>query len=120
MKLWPKRLTRLLCVAVALCTVQVPISLARGETPADQLVVGMSMINLLSLDPAAATGLEVAEVNANVYDMLLEQDAAQPDRLIPALAKTWEISPDRMRLTFQLRDDAVSYTHLTLPTTPYV
>lgn len=65
----------------------------------------MSMINLLSLDPAAATGLEVAEVNANVYDMLLEQDAAQPDTLIPALAKTWDISPDRTRLTFQLRDD---------------
>ncbi len=105
MKLWPKRLTRLLCVIVALCTVQAPVSLAQGETPADQLVVGMSMINLLSLDPAAATGLEVAEVNANVYDMLLEQDAAKPDTLIPALAKSWEISPDRMRLTFQLRDD---------------
>ena len=105
MNLWPKRLTRLLCVAVALCAVQVPVSLAQGETPPDQLVVGMSMINLLSLDPAAATGLEVAEVNANVYDMLLEQDAAQPDTLIPALAKTWDVSPDRMRLTFQLRDD---------------
>ncbi|MCG6574066.1 ABC transporter substrate-binding protein [Pseudomonas sp. AF32] len=105
MNLWPKRLTRLLCVTVALCAMQVPVSLAQGETPPDQLVVGMSMINLLSLDPAAATGLEVAEVNANVYDMLLEQDAAQPDMLIPALAKTWEISPDRLRLTFQLRDD---------------
>lgn len=32
MKLWPKRLTRLLCVIVALCTVQVPVSLAQGET----------------------------------------------------------------------------------------
>ena len=51
MNLWPKRLTRLLCVAVALCAVQVPVSLAQGETPPDQLVVGMSMINLLSLDP---------------------------------------------------------------------
>ena len=50
MNLWPKRLTRLLCVAVALCAVQVPVSLAQGETPPDQLVVGMSMINLLSLD----------------------------------------------------------------------
>lgn len=105
MNLWPKRLLRLLCVTVTLWGWQVPVSRAQGETPVDQLVVGMSMINLLSLDPAAATGLEVSEVNANVYDMLLEQDAAQPDRLIPALATHWEVSPDRMRLTFTLRED---------------
>jgi len=105
MNLWPKRLFRLLCVTVALCGWQVPASHAQGETPVDQLVVGMSMINLLSLDPAAATGLEVSEVNSNVYDMLLEQDAAQPDQLIPAIAKSWQISPDGMRLTFELRED---------------
>ena len=105
MNLWLKRRLRLLCVTVLLCGSQASVSLAQGETPADQLVVGMSMINLLSLDPAAATGLEVAEVNANVYDMLLEQDAAQPDTLVPALAKSWDISPDRLRLTFQLRED---------------
>ncbi|RRV04562.1 ABC transporter substrate-binding protein [Pseudomonas sp. v388] len=103
MKLWPKRLPWLLCLAVMATALQPPPALARGETPVDQLVVGMSMINLLSLDPAGATGLEVSEVNANVYDMLLEQDAAQPDRLVPALAERWEISPDRMRLTFHLR-----------------
>ncbi|WP_163027340.1 ABC transporter substrate-binding protein, partial [Pseudomonas viridiflava] len=103
MKLWPKRLPWLLCFAMTATLMQSPPALARGETPVDQLVVGMSMINLLSLDPAGATGLEVAEVNSNVYDMLLEQDAARPDQLIPALAERWEISPDRMRLTFHLR-----------------
>ncbi|KQQ59949.1 ABC transporter substrate-binding protein [Pseudomonas sp. Leaf127] len=103
MKLWPKRLPWLLCLALTATFLHTPTVQARGETPVDQLVVGMSMINLLSLDPAAATGLEVSEVNSNVYDMLLEQDAARPDQLVPALAERWEISPDRMRLTFHLR-----------------
>ncbi|WP_109514527.1 ABC transporter substrate-binding protein [Pseudomonas ovata] len=103
MKLWPKRLPWLLCLALTATFLHTPNAQARGETPVDQLVVGMSMINLLSLDPAAATGLEVSEVNSNVYDMLLEQDAARPDQLVPALAERWEISPDRMRLTFHLR-----------------
>jgi len=75
----------------------------QAKTPADQLIVGMSMINLLSLDPAAATGLDVSEVNANLYDMLLVQDAAAPDNLVPALAERWEISDDHKTLTFHLR-----------------
>ena len=78
--------------------------LALAKTPADQLIVGMSMINLLSLDPAAATGLDVSEVNANLYDMLLVQDARQPDRLVPALAESWQVSDDRKTLTFKLRE----------------
>ncbi|MFT0183002.1 ABC transporter substrate-binding protein [Pseudomonas benzopyrenica] len=75
-----------------------------AETPRDQLIVGMSMVNLLSLDPASATGLEVAEVGANLYDMLLEQDAEHPDTLVPALAESWTVSADGRRLTFVLRD----------------
>jgi len=93
--LWP----RLLAAALALTT----LPAAHGATPADQLIVGMSMANLLSLDPAGATGLDVAEVNANLYDMLLVQDAAQPDRLLPALAQQWQVSADRTTLTFTLR-----------------
>ncbi|RMW16038.1 Dipeptide ABC transporter periplasmic dipeptide-binding protein, partial [Pseudomonas syringae pv. tagetis] len=110
MKLRLKRLPWLLCLALTATLMHTPPALARGETPVDQLVVGMSMINLLSLDPAGATGLEVSEVNANVYDMLLEQDAARPDQLIPALAERWEISPDRMRLTFHLRSDVTFHS----------
>lgn len=75
-----------------------------AKTPQDQLIVGMSMINLLSLDPAAATGLDVSEINANLYDMLLVQDAQQPDILRPALAERWVISDDRRTLTFKLRE----------------
>ncbi|VXC90911.1 Extracellular solute-binding protein [Pseudomonas sp. 8Z] len=87
--------------AASLAMTSVPAAFAK--TPADQLIVGMSMINLLSLDPAAATGLDVSEVNANLYDMLLVQDTKQPNILVPALAESWQISDDRKTLTFKLR-----------------
>ena len=93
--LWARVLAATLAVAV--------LPVAYAKTPADQLIVGMSMINLLSLDPAAATGLDVSEINANLYDMLLVQDVAQPDRLLPALAERWQVSDDRKTLTFTLR-----------------
>ena len=93
--LWARVLAATLAVAV--------LPVAYAKTPADQLIVGMSMINLLSLDPAAATGLDVSEINANLYDMLLVQDIAQPDRLLPALAERWQVSDDRKTLTFTLR-----------------
>ena len=89
-------------LAASLAMTSAPTALAK--TPADQLIVGMSMINLLSLDPAGATGLDVSEVNANLYDMLLVQDAQQPDQLIPALAQSWQVSDDRKTLTFKLRE----------------
>ena len=99
MSIFPSLWARVFVAALAVTAV--PASFAK--TPADQLIVGMSMINLLSLDPAAATGLDVSEINANLYDMLLVQDVAQPDRLVPALAERWQVSDDRKTLTFNLR-----------------
>ncbi|WP_277964541.1 ABC transporter substrate-binding protein [Pseudomonas sp. RIT-To-2] len=93
--LWARVLAAIMVVGV--------VPGADARTPVDQLIVGMSMVNLLSLDPAAATGLDVAEVNANLYDMLLVQDVAEPDRLLPALAERWQVSDDRTTLTFTLR-----------------
>lgn len=89
--------------AASLALTSLPAAFAK--TPADQLIVGMSMINLLSLDPAAATGLDVSEINANLYDMLLVQDVRQPDTLKPVLAESWQVSDDRKTLTFTLRKD---------------
>ena len=83
-------------------------ALATGltESPADQLLVGLSMNNLLSLDPAAATGLDALTVACNLYDSLLELDSHDPTRLLPALAQAWQVAPGGRRLVFQLRPDA--------------
>lgn len=78
---------------------------AYAKTPPDQLIIGMNMNNLLTLDPAAMTGNEVVGIVVNLYDSLVELDPNALTNVRPALAKSWNISPDRKTLTFHLRDD---------------
>lgn len=75
----------------------------RAQSPDDQLLVGLSMNNLLSLDPAAATGLDAVLVACNVYDNLLENDARDITRLKPGLAQDWQVSASGRRLVLRLR-----------------
>lgn len=76
-----------------------------AATPPDQLIIGMNMNNLLSLDPAAMTGNEVVGIVVNLYDSLVELDPNQLTNVRPALAESWAISPDGKTLTFHLRKD---------------
>ncbi|MGO4155410.1 ABC transporter substrate-binding protein [Cupriavidus sp. YAF13] len=76
---------------------------AEAKTPDDQLVMGLSLNNLLSLDPAAATGNDVVEVACNVYDYLVELDPHDITKVLSGLAETWTIAPDRRSITFTLR-----------------
>ncbi|HKS34353.1 MAG TPA: ABC transporter substrate-binding protein [Enterobacteriaceae bacterium] len=78
---------------------------AYAKTPPDQLIIGMNMNNLLTLDPAAMTGNEVVGIVVNLYDSLVELDPNQLTNVKPALAKSWDISPDGKSITFHLRDD---------------
>ena len=91
--------------ALSVAMAVAPVVPLQAATPADQLVVGMSMDNLLALDPASATGLDVVGVNANMYDMLVELDPKEPSKVMPAVAKSWSISDDGRTITFNLRDD---------------
>jgi len=96
-----KQWLRPLALAVVLCA---GVSGLQARTPDDQLIVGFSMNNLLTLDPAAATGNDVVEVNVNLYDYLIELDALVPDKILPGLAERWSVSDDGRRITFWLRD----------------
>jgi peptide/nickel transport system substrate-binding protein len=84
--------------ALALCAAP-----ALAATPRDQLVIGMNMNNLLSIDPAGATGNDVLGVTANLYDYLVELDPHDLDRVQPALAEQWAFGADRRSLTLVLR-----------------
>ncbi len=77
---------------------------AVAKTPPDQLIIGMNMNNLLTLDPAAMTGNEVVGLVVNLYDSLVELDPAKLTHVRPALATSWDISEDGNRLTFHLRN----------------
>lgn len=63
-----------------------PMTTASAKTPADQLIVGMSMVNLFSIDPANAPGLDASGVNANLYDTLIKRDQGNPEKHLPQLA----------------------------------
>lgn len=78
---------------------------AHSATPSDQLIIALKMNNILSLDPAAATGNDIAFVNANLYDTLIELDPEDPTIVLPAIASNWEVADDGMSITFTLRED---------------
>ena len=79
---------------------------AFAETPDDQLVVGFSMTNVLTLDPAAITGREPVQILANVYDGLVSLDATNRAQVNPDLAESWEVVRRQASITFHLRDGA--------------
>ncbi|WP_447527966.1 ABC transporter substrate-binding protein [Vreelandella sp. TE19] len=85
-----------------------------ANTPSDQLIIALKMSNILSLDPAAATGNDIAFVNANLYDTLIELDPEDPTLIQPAIASEWEVGDDDMAITFTLRDDISFHSGNTL------
>jgi len=82
-----------------------PLAAVQAKTPADQLIVGMSMVNLFSIDPANAPGLDASGVNANLYDTLIKRDNGSPEKHVGQLAERWTVSEDGKQITFYLRPD---------------
>ncbi|TCR65342.1 ABC transporter substrate-binding protein [Bosea sp. BK604] len=78
-------------------------SASLAKTPADQIVLGFSMLNILTMDPGAMNGAEM-EYIANMYDYLIETDPTDKSKILPGLATSWTVSDDRQTLTFKLRD----------------
>lgn len=95
------------CVGITLAAAP---TLTLAETPVDQLVVGLSLSNILSLDPAAMSGRESMEINANIYDRLIVPDVEDPAVFHPSLAESYEVAEDRNSVTFHLRKDAVFHS----------
>lgn len=91
-----------LAMAAMLSSVAIP---AWADTPKDQLIIGLSMTNLLTLDPAEAVETESFDVLNNLYDRLIEMDAKVPSKLVPGLAEKWDVAADGT-LTFTLRSGA--------------
>lgn len=102
-------ITRILSATALVGALVLAPGLATAKTAADQLVIGLSMNNLLSLDPAGATGNDSSEINANLYDMLVELDPVDTYKVLPGLAESWTISPDGNTLTFKIRSGVKSH-----------
>ena len=57
-----------------------------------------------SLDPAYSTDVPTGEVDALLFDNLTQFDVE--GRLVPGLAKSWDVDPTGSHYTFHLRADA--------------
>lgn len=75
---------------------------AQARTPADTLVYGTSLAQVISLDPHQGQDVTALEIMANLYDRLVASTA--DGRLIPQLATSWTITPES--ITFHLAPDA--------------
>lgn len=98
-----KRHNLLIAAALMATTSSLCMTPALAETPANQLVIGFSMTNVLTLDPAGSSSKERVQVLANIYDGLVGIDPVERAKVIPALAERWDVGPDRKSIRFHLR-----------------
>ena len=89
--------------ALALSSASVGVLAA---TPDDQLVIGLSMSNILTLDPAAIAGRESTSIITNIYDTPVQLDAVERTQVNPGLAESWQISEDGSTITMNFRQGA--------------
>ena len=89
-----------LAFTTALGAMLVQAAPAVAKTPNDQLVIGTSLAQVLSLDPHQATEGKANEIMSNLYDRLISVDGS--GKVSPQLAERWEI--DDKGITFHLRE----------------
>ena len=77
---------------------------ARREPPADVTII--NNVEPESLDPAIITGQADGRVVQGLFEGLTRLDP-KTARPIPAMAESWEISPDGLNYTFHLRTNLV-------------
>ena len=74
---------------------------AVGETPKDTLVIAAQLDEIITMDPAEA--FEGGEMMGNIYNRLVRIEVKDPSKPIGDLAKSWTISPDGKKYTFELK-----------------
>ena len=83
---------------------------ALADTPADVLVVAQNIDDIVAIDPAQAYEFTSGELVTNVYDRLVQYDAADTTVLAAGLAESWEIDAEGKTITFTLRDGATFHS----------
>ncbi|TIR27484.1 MAG: ABC transporter substrate-binding protein [Mesorhizobium sp.] len=76
---------------------------AFAVTPADTLVEGFAIDDIISMDPGEAFELSTAEVTGNTYDLLVRLDLGDTSKVKPDLAESWTVSDDGLTYTFKLK-----------------
>ena len=79
-----------------------PVSVL-AATPKDTLVVAWAIDDIITMDPGEAFEISAGEIMGNAYDRLIRYDVNDPSKLIPDIAKSWNVSPDGKTYTFEIK-----------------
>ncbi|MBS1182443.1 MAG: transporter, periplasmic oligopeptide-binding protein [Proteobacteria bacterium] len=74
-----------------------------AATPADTLVEGFAIDDIISLDPGEAFELSAAEVTGNSYSLLVRLNLDDTTQVTGDIADSWTISDDGLTYTFKLK-----------------
>ncbi|XUY26408.1 ABC transporter substrate-binding protein [Agrobacterium sp. rho-8.1] len=94
---------RILATSVALSMLSLAAPQAFAATPADTLVEGFAIDDIISLDPGEAFEITTAEVTGNTYSKLVSIDIADTSKVKGDLADSWTTSEDGLTYTFKLK-----------------
>ncbi|MBR2688408.1 MAG: ABC transporter substrate-binding protein [Aquamicrobium sp.] len=95
--------SRRLLAGAAMSALLMGVVPAFAATPADTLVEAYALDEMITMDPGEAFELSTAEVNANIYDLLVRFDLADTTKVTSDLAESWTVSDDRLTYTFKLK-----------------
>lgn len=94
---------RVLTTGAALSVLLMAAPQAFAVTPADTLVEGFAIDDIISLDPGEAFELSTAEVTANSYSKLVMLDPSDTSKVVGELADSWTVSDNGLIYTFKLK-----------------
>lgn len=90
-------------LTAALATISL-VACGKSETKSGQEMIHNLGVEVKTIDPALNNAIDGSTVIANAFEGLCKMD--KNDKAIPGVAKSWEISEDKLTYTFHLRDDA--------------
>lgn len=94
---------RMMTAGAALSLILMSGAPAFAETPADTLVEGWAIDDIITMDPGEAFELSTAEVTANTYSYLVRLDLNDTSKVVGDLAESWTVSDDGLTYTFKLK-----------------
>lgn len=95
--------SRALLAGAAISALLIGAAPTFAVTPADTLVEGFAIDDIISMDPGEAFELSTAEVTGNTYDLLVRLDLSDTSKVKPDLAASWTVSDDGLTYTFKLK-----------------
>ncbi|EJF77493.1 hypothetical protein MCO_01224 [Bartonella sp. DB5-6] len=92
--------------ASALISMGMFVQQVSAKTPADTLVMGWNLDAISTFDPAQLNDRYGTEIVVNVCDNLVESAKDDATKMVPSLAKSWNVLSDDQStiITFHLRD----------------